>query len=271
MPLVLIGKSAWAVLLVIAGSLQGNTATATTTIPALLQHVRGAISQTVAELPDISCDESVRSTWKHDGHMRTDVTQQSVLQVRRRSKGDGDFAEERTVITQDGKPVRRGKLRKLPLDLTNGFGTTFETYLGADYENCNRYKLLPSGAGGGSVLTLQVTHVEPIQSKSRCAGLVPGTVGVFRIDPHTYQIQEFSVSKPDSATARRQEYSTYTLTEYHLVPLGPKVFLLPSRIHDSAESANGKERLEYDAGYNSCHLYSSTVKLLENSEVPVTH
>lgn len=269
MYLAFVGKPAWVALLVIAGPLQGTVPVPTTsTIPTLLQHLRAEIGRTITDLPNISCDEFLRSTQKHNGHILRDVTQQSVLQVRRRSKSDGDFMEERRVITQDGKPVRDGKLHELPLVLTDGFGTTFETYLGADYENCNRYELLPPDMANGSVLVLQVIRVKSVEPKSRCAGLSPGAVATFWIDGHTYQIQRYGVSKPYATTFHGKKYSMNLITGYHLVHLGPKAFLLPSKVHASAETAGGKDQLGYDASYSRCHLYSVTVKFLDDSEAP---
>lgn len=276
MYLAFVGKPAWVALLVIAGPLQGTVPVPTTsTIPTLLQHLRAEIGRTITDLPDISCEESLRSTLKHDGHILRDVTQQAVLHVHGRPDAWGDFTEEREVIRQNGKPVRHGKLRELPFILTDGFGTTFATFLGADYQSCNRYELLQPGAEDGSVLVLQVTRIKPTDPKS-CAGLEPGTVGVFWIDGHTYQIQRFGVSEPDGGTFHGpkknplsgQKISVDEMTDYHLVALGPKLFLLPNKIHAHAESASGKYQLGYDASFTSCHLYSVTVKFLDDSEAP---
>lgn len=267
MPLSVLGRPVWAVLLAFAAPLQGAaTATPPPSISALLQHLRSSIGVTVANMPDISCSESLRSTQRHNGHVLRSVTEESILQVRRKSESrEGNFSEMRRVISQDGKSASNRSLRKLPLVMSNGLGTTFATYLGAAFQNCNRYTLLPSGPGDGNVL-LQATHIEPSPSDPHCSGLVPGTVGEFWIDGRTFQIRRFGVSKPHAAIFHGHTYSLNMVTEYHLVRLGPKQFLLPARIDAKAVTPGGKDQLGYEANYRKCHLYSSTVKLLNNSQ-----
>jgi hypothetical protein len=260
-------KPALAVLLVVAGPAHGAAQASTTlTVPVLLQHLYSTIRDYSASIPSVFCNESLRTTHTRDGHTVQDISEQSVLQVRRNP--NGDFTEEREVTLQNGKPVGHSKvanffkLQKLPVVVHDGFGRSFSPYLGADVENCNTYKLIPPREGDGDLLVLQVTPITPVKSGSHCTEMSPDTVDTFWIDKHTYQIQREREQDPSAMISHGVKYAMEGTINYQMVSLGPKSYLLSSNVHATVQSANGREQFGWDSTYSNCHAYSSSSTIL---------
>ncbi len=253
----------------------------TPSIQQVLTGVRANIATTIATLPDIECQEQAHSVILHNGKVKQDVTLNSTLQARRMNGKTGDFTEERTSVqvkTVDGKPPLVGRDSNLPFFVKNGFGTTYEWIFSPKSEFCWTYKIIPGAATEVNSIGLQATRigVDP----QHCGKSSAGKLATFWLDPVSYQIRRFDFVEPKAMLHRRKftvfnhldissiaPYYVTATTDYSLVSLGQKSYLLPEKVHATAwlKEQNSPDELTYDAQYSDCHRFGSSAHIVDSS------
>lgn len=255
-PHVLIVRIAGVVVLGMSLAGSAQTISPSPSVQQVLAGVRSNVDAMIATLPNISCSEHVHSAYLHKGKVKYAVTLESVLQATRMNAKNGDFTEERTSIhpiSTIGKPPGHPKKYTLPFSLTNGFGITYKTFLSSEFEANNTYKITTEA--GTSWLGLVVTRKG-----------YP-TVATFWLDPNSYQIRRFDIVMPDSkASAGNKHFLIYEVgtTDYGLVQLGQKPYLIPEKVHDQAwmKHEGSPDQLTYDATYSNCHIFISSSRII---------
>jgi hypothetical protein len=229
----------------------------------ILTRVRANIDASIATLPDIFCDEHLRSAELHNGKIKRELILDSVLQATRQSSEFDEFKEDRTLRTVDGKPPVKGKVYKPPFTIVNGFGGVFKSYFFAEFEPCNMYNLLPDAGKNEKEVVLEVSRNDGHKEISPCSTMKATTKAkaTFWLDAGSLQIRRFEVNSPHAGTLNGFEGST----DYAFVPLGPKSYLLPASVHAVATSLSGSEHYVYDSQYSNCHRFGSSVNILPGS------
>lgn len=267
-----------ALLLVMAVWSQAQTAPSTPSpsIQQVLAGVRANIATTIATLPNVECQEQAHSASFHNGKLKHEVTLNSTLQARRMNDKTGDFAEERIPApggSINGKPTKPGKKYGLPFYITDGFGTTYEWSFSPKIAACLKYKLVTGTAAESHWVGLQVTPsgADP----AHCGTPNAGMVVTFWLDPATYQIRRFQIVNPHAMVHLTEKIfiSKYEprymvgTTDYRLVTLGQKQYLLPEKIHTTVweKEQNSPDEMTYDAQYSGCHMFGSTVRIVDSS------
>ena len=247
------------------------------TVQQVLAGVRASIASTIATLPNVECQEQAHSTYLHNGKVKQDVTLNATLQARRRDEKSDNFSEERTPApggSVDGKPLKPGKKYSIPFGVNNGFGTTYGWVLSPKNESCWTYKIIPGTAAEAKWIGLQVTPKG--MDTQHCGRPSSGKVETFWLDPASYQIRRFDILEPQAMLNQVKKifihlYSTsdkpyYVVgkTDYSLVSLGQKSYLLPENVRATAwlKELNSPDELVYDAKYSDCHIFRSSVRII---------
>jgi hypothetical protein len=230
-----------------------------------LRLLRANMDSSVAKLPDVFCDEHLDSYENRDGKARHETTVDSVIKARRQSGDSEEFAEERHVNLLDGKPSEGRQKIDLPFSIAGGFGSEFRSYFAPEFEQCNQYKLLPDSDAGSHSITLEVGRNGQARDVKMCAGLNFSAVATFWLDAETLDIQRFQMMIPNAHMPHGFEVVKST-TDYRMVPLGLKSYLLPVKVHAIATKPGGSDELVYDADYKNCHRFGSTSRILTGAE-----
>jgi hypothetical protein len=237
-----------------------------------LQKVRAKLETSMATLPNIDCDEHMRSVGFIDHKVKRVVTLDSTMHATRQPDAD-EFKEERTVRAVNGKAVNgnAGKKQRdviLPLSIAGGFGNSFSPYLALKYEQCHAYELKPSG--NDKEMLMEVTGRLANYSNPACSQFRVETKARFWLDADSAQLLRMESVSPHAGDAIGFKTLT-TRTEYALVPLGKSSYLLPVRVHAELALGNSDNvAMQYDAEYSNCHRFEVTMKILPGvSEVPV--
>ena len=230
-----------------------------------LAHVRENVDASNAALPNIFCDEKIDSREIRDGKIKREMTLAAVMRVTRNSDGGRGFKEERSLITVDGKPARKGKQYKPPFLLFGGFGQDFKDYLSSGVRQCNVYRLETDASAGGREYVLEVSVDPAKRDEPSCNGLRPQVSVKFRLNPDTFEIDRFE--ELAAGAGRSLGFGDlHTATDYAMVPLGPKSFLIPVRVHAVLNQSSKPEEVVYDAEYSNCHRFGSTMTILPAAE-----
>jgi hypothetical protein len=247
---------------VLAARAQQDSAAALQT----LQKVRAKLETSMATLPNIDCDEHVRSVGFIDHKVKRVVTFDATMRATRQP-GAEEFKEERTVRTVNGKAVKKQRDVILPLSIAGGFGNSFSPYLALKYEQCHAYELKPSG--NDKEMLMEVTGRLENYSNPACSEFKVETKARFWLDANSAQLLRMESVSPHAGDTIRFKTLT-TKTEYALVPLGTSSYLLPARVHaELALGSSDNAALQYDAEYSNCHRFEVTMKILPGvSEVP---
>jgi hypothetical protein len=253
---------------VLAAQAQQDSAAALQT----LAKARARLETSMATLPNIDCDEHVRSVGFIDNKVKREITLDSTMRATRQPDAD-EFKEERTLRTVNGKTVNRktGKMQRnvvLPLSIAGGFGNSFSPYLALKYEQCHAYELKPSG--NDKEMLMEVTgRLENYQNPA-CSQFMVATKARFWLDADSAQLLRMESVSLHAGDAIGLKTLT-TKTEYALVPLGQSSYLLPVRVHAQLTRGNDDDvAMQYDAEYSNCHRFEVTMEILPGvSEVPV--
>ena len=247
---------------VLAARAQQDSAAALQT----LQKVRAKLETSMATLPNIDCDEHVRSVGFIDHKVKREITIDSTMRATRQPDAD-EFKEERTVRAVNGKTGKKQRDVILPLSIAGGFGNSFSPYLALKYEQCHAYELKPSG--NDKEMLMEVTGRLENYSNPACSQFKVETKAWFWLDADSAQLLRMESVSPHAGDAIRFKTLT-TKTEYALVPLGTSSYLLPARVHaELALGSSDNAALQYDAEYSNCHRFEVTMKILPGvSEVP---
>ncbi len=89
----------------------------------------------MATLPNIDCDEHLRSVGLIDNKVNREITVDSTMHATRQPDAD-EFREERTLRAVNGKTPKKQQNVTLPLSIAGGFGNSFSPYLALKYEQC---------------------------------------------------------------------------------------------------------------------------------------
>ena len=247
---------------VVVARAQQDDATALQT----LGKVRANLEASIATLPNIDCEEHVRSVGLIDNKVKREVTLDSTMRATRQPDAD-EFKEERTLRAVNGKPPKKQRNVSLPLSIAGGFGNSFSPYLALKYEQCHTYALLPSG--NDKEMLMEVTGSLENYRNPLCRQFTVETKARFWLDADSAQILRMETDSPHAGDAIGFKTLT-TKTEYALVPLGKSSYLLPVRVHAELTRGNSEDvAMQYDAEYSNCHRFEVTMKILPGvSEVP---
>lgn len=244
-------------------------------IQVVLNGVQSKINETIADLPNIDCDEHGVSTYSKNGDIKREITEDSIVTARRISGKAGVFEESRNFQLVNNKPLKNKKKYNPPFTVSGGFGWTFRTYLSRKYESCNTYKVLPGNVADGNWLELEVKRNNRLMKIAPCGKLNENAVAIFLLDPSTYQIHELKYTdspanlhvagmlslftkKPDTVTIK---------STYGLVPLGKSLYLLPRSLMAEAWNAHVPNvKYQYKAEYGKCNMFKSSVTVITNQE-----
>jgi hypothetical protein len=248
------------VCVVAAHAQQGDAAAMRT-----LEKVRANVEASVAALPNIDCEEHVRSVQIIDNKVKHEITLDSTIRATRQPNAD-EFKEERSIHTLNGKTPKKQPQVTLPLSLAGGFGNSFSPYLSLKYERCHEYELVPSGRDRETLLEV-VDKLENYRDPV-CSQFSVDTKARFWLDADSLRILRMEAVSPH-AGERIGLKTLSTRTEYALVPLGQSSYLLPARVHAELARNDGSVAEQYDAEYSKCRRYGATVKILPGvSEAP---
>ena len=231
-----------------------------------LEKVRARLETSMATLPNIDCDEHVRSVGFIDNKVKREITLDSTMHATRQPGAD-EFKEERTLRMLNGKIPKKQPQVHLPLFITGGFGNSFSPYLASKYEQCHAYTLLPSG--NDKEMLMEVTgrlenYLHPI-----CKEFTTATKARFWLDADSAQLLRMEAVSPHAGESIGLKTLTST-TEYALVPLGKSSYLLPARVHAQLMRRDESVAVQYDAEYSNCHRFEVTMEILPDvREVPV--
>ena len=174
---------------VLAARAQQDSAAALQT----LQKVRAKLETSMATLPNIDCDEHVRSVGFIDHKVKREITIDSTMRATRQPDAD-EFKEERTVRAVNGKTGKKQRDVILPLSIAGGFGNSFSPYLALKYEQCHAYELKPSG--NDKEMLMEVTgrlenYLHPI-----CKEFTTATKARFWLDADSAQLLRMEAVSP---------------------------------------------------------------------------
>jgi hypothetical protein len=246
-------------------AIEANAQKPDRSIQEVLRQLRANMDSSVSKLPDVFCDEHLDSYESRDGKVRHEVTVDSVIEARRQSGDSEEFAEERHVNLLNGKPSEGRRRIDLQFSIAGGFGSVFRSYVASDFEQCNQYKLLPSPDAGSHLISLEVRRNGGARGVKPCAGLNFSAFATFWLDAETLDIQRFQMVIPNAHLPHGFDVVKST-TDYRLVPLGAKSYLLPAKVHATATKPGGSDELVYDADYKNCHRFGSSVRILTGTE-----
>jgi hypothetical protein len=231
-----------------------------------LEKTRANVETSVAALPNIDCEEHVRSVQIIDNKPRHAIEVDSTVRATRQQNAD-EFKEERILHKLNGKAPKKQAQVSLPLSLAGGFGNSFSPYLSLKYEWCHEYELVPSGTE--TKILLEVVDRMENYRDAVCSQFSVQTRARFWLDAESLRILRMEAVSPH-AGERIGLKTLSTRTDYALVPLGQNSYLLPVRVHAELARSDGSIAEQYDAEYSKCRRYGATVRILPGvSEVPV--
>jgi hypothetical protein len=224
-----------------------------------LEKVRARLETSMATLPNIDCDEHLRSVGLIDNKVKREITVDSTMHATRQPDAD-EFKEERTVRMLNGKTAKKQRAVTLPLSIAGGFGNSFSPYLALKYEQCHSYALLPSG--NDKEMLMEVTGRLANYSNPACRQFTVETKARFWLDADSAQLLRMESVSLHAGDAIGFKTLT-TKTEYALVPLGKNSYLLPVHVHAQLTRGNGDEvAMQYDAEYSKCRRFEVTMEIL---------
>jgi hypothetical protein len=232
----------------------------------ILEKVRANLEASIATLPNIDCDEHVRSVGFIDNKVKREITLDATMHATRQPDAD-EFKEERTVRMVNGKAVKKKRDVILPLSIAGGFGNSFSPYLALKYEQCHAYSLLPGG--NDKEMLMEVTGRLANYSNPACNKFMVETKARFWLKADSAQLLRMESVSPHAGDAIGFKTLT-TRTEYALVPLGKSSYLLPVRVHAELTRRNSENvAMQYDAEYSHCRRFEVTMEILPDvHEVP---
>ncbi len=230
----------------------------------ILEKVRANVEASVAALPNIDCEEHLRSVELAGHKVKSSITLDSTMRATRQPNAD-EFEEEHTYHALNGKAPKKGTRVVLPLSIAGGFGNSFSPYLASKYDRCHEFTLLPSGTEKEILLEV-VGRLESYQS-ALCSEFMLDLKARFWLDAGSAQILRMEAVSPTAGEQIGFKALT-SRTEYALVPLGEKSYLLPVHVHADLARNDGSIARQYDAEYSHCRRYGATVEILPSSDPP---
>lgn len=256
---------------------------ATPAVESVLSALRANLGVYNATLPKLTCDEEVTSLYTHKGQVKRSLVEDSQIQVVSVEKdGHSSYKEERTLRSMNGEPVKPGKRYKVPFfNVSDSFGATFTNILSSDGAPCIEYRLVPEVIANGKKLLGLQFWLKPNyqQIGAACSQWKDrGIVMTLGLDPTSLQLERLHKDEPhvDSYGLGKlfgSRYDHFIATiDYGLVPLGPKSYLVPSKVHAIwTKTPPGPDQGSYDATYRNCHLYKShSTMIFDPTAEPLT-
>lgn len=254
-----------AVLLLIPGaSARAQTAQPTLSIDSIVAGVRAGIQVFLSSLPNMVCDETIRSYEVRGKKKVREVQLDSEMEVKRED-GTQSFKEERILHSLNGNPMAKGETVQIsmPLILQGGFANDFAGSFQPEFVACNEYRVVQ---GDAETLTLEVSQKQRLPATAACGQLNPGDVSVFLIERSSWRIERAERHGPQTHVGDFKNLSW--ITEFALIPLGDRTYNLPTRVDGTLKVPSGKHQVVYTADYRNYHRFSATIKILQDNQAP---
>jgi hypothetical protein len=254
-----------AVLLLIPGvSARAQRAQPAPSIDSIVAGVRAGIQVFLSSLPDMVCDETIRSYEVRGRKEWRKIQLGSEIEVKRED-GSQSFKEVRNFHSMNGKLMAQGTTLQIsmPLVLQGGFSNDFAAAFQPEFVACNEYRIVQSDA---KTLTLEVSQRQPLPATAACGQLNPGDVYLFLLERSSWRIERAERHGPQTHVNDFKNLSW--ITQFALIPLGDKTYNLPTRVDATLKDASGKHQVVYTADYRNYHRFSATIKIMQDNEAP---
>jgi hypothetical protein len=228
----------------------------------LLDRLVENVTRNRIALPSLTAHESIVTKFDETVFFgRKGDKAEATVRLVRKSADSPEFDELRQITTLNGKAIRPGQDARLVISYVDDFDDYQSFAFGLNHRGCFLFSLAPH-PGTGVPLLLSISPRPNPEPLPDCLIAKRGFTGTASIDPASYQISHFEFTTLDGQFQSRLTASI----DYAPAKVGEKSFWLPTTF--DLHWSNPKAKWEWHSRYSDYHQYSSSVKILPETQTP---